>query len=151
MVYFYYFPLGGSGCLDSGFPQHEGFVGGYFLLVSGRYCFNFFLSSWNYLVDELYFSSSTIQKHEPFEWERVEKNLRRHVVVLVEEQPTREDWEMENMDFFVEKIHMVYVNLKYFHHYWGYIQGLGVDPYFIERPDASRVPVGVLPMTEGEQ
>jgi hypothetical protein len=48
-------------------------------------------------------------------------------------------------------IHMVYRKLKYFHYYWGYIWGLGVDPYWIERPDASGVPVGVTPMDEREQ
>jgi hypothetical protein len=73
------------------------------------------------------------------------------VVVLVEEKPAGEDQEMENMDCFVEMIHMAYRKLKYFHYCWGYIWGLGVDPYLIERPDASGVPVGVPPTTEGEQ
>ena len=58
---------------------------------------------------------------------------------------------MENMDCFVETIHMAYRKLKYFHYYWGYIWGLGVDPYLIERSDASRVPVGVPLMAERKQ
>ena len=57
---------------------------------------------------------------------------------------------MENTDGFVEMIHMVYRKLKYFHYYLGYICGLRVCPYFIERQNASRVPVGVLPTAEGE-
>jgi hypothetical protein len=63
-------------------------------------------------------------------------------------------WEgpgMKNMDCFVETIYITYRKLKYFHYYWGYILGLWVDPYLIERPNSSRVPVGVPPMTEGEQ
>jgi hypothetical protein len=74
MVDCYCFPLGGFGCLDSGFPHEDGFVGGYFLLVPGCYCFIFFLSSWNYSVDELDFPYSTVQKHEPVEWERDEQS-----------------------------------------------------------------------------
>jgi hypothetical protein len=45
------------------------------------------------------------------------------VVVLVEEKPAVEDQEMENMDCFVEMIHMVYRKLKYFHYCWGYMWG----------------------------
>jgi hypothetical protein len=70
VVDFYCFPIGGFGCLDSGCPQRDGFVGGYFLLVMGCYYFSFFLSSWHYLTDELDFPYSSIQKHEPVEWER---------------------------------------------------------------------------------
>jgi hypothetical protein len=58
---------------------------------------------------------------------------------------------MENMDCFVETIHMAYRNLKYLHYCWGYIWGFGVDPYLIERLDVSWVPVGVPPTMEGEQ
>jgi hypothetical protein len=58
---------------------------------------------------------------------------------------------MDNMDYFVDMIHMAYRNLKYFHYCWGYIWGLGVDPYLIERPDASGVRVGFPPTTKGEQ
>jgi hypothetical protein len=70
----YCFPLGGFGCLDSGFPQWDGFVGGYFLLVMGCYYFGFFLSSSHYSTDEPDFQYSSIQNHEPVEWERVEQN-----------------------------------------------------------------------------
>jgi hypothetical protein len=49
---------------------------------------------------------------------------------------------MENMDSFMEMIHMEYRKLKYFHYCWGYRWGLGVDPYLIERLGTSRVPVG---------
>jgi hypothetical protein len=73
MVDCYCFPLGGSGCLDSDCPQQGGFVGDYFLLVPGFYCFSFFLYSWHYSVDESYFPYSTIQKHEPVEWEMDEQ------------------------------------------------------------------------------
>jgi hypothetical protein len=58
---------------------------------------------------------------------------------------------MENMEFFLEMIHMLYMKLKYFHYCWGYMWWLGVDPYWIEIPDASRVPVGVPPMAEREK
>jgi hypothetical protein len=57
---------------------------------------------------------------------------------------------MENMGCFVEMIHMVYRKLNYFHYCWGYRRGLGVDMYLVERPDASRVLVGVPPMMEGK-
>jgi hypothetical protein len=73
MVDCYCFPLGGYVCLDYGFPQWDGFVGGYFLLVPGCYCFDFFLYSWNYLADGMDFPYSTIQKHEPVEWEMDEQ------------------------------------------------------------------------------
>jgi hypothetical protein len=62
--------IGGFGFLDSGFPQWDSFVGGYFLLVPGCYCFDFPLSYWNYLSNGMDFPYSTIQKHEPVEWER---------------------------------------------------------------------------------
>jgi hypothetical protein len=70
------------------------------------------------------------------------------VVILVEEKLAGEDQEMENMGCFVEMIHMVYRKLNYFHYFWGYIQGLGVDPDWIERSDASGVSVGVPPTNE---
>jgi hypothetical protein len=68
------FPLGVFGFLDTGFPQPDDLVEGYFLLVPACYCFDFFLSSWHYLVDEPDFPYSTIQKHELIEWERDEQN-----------------------------------------------------------------------------
>jgi hypothetical protein len=71
------------------------------------------------------------------------------VVVLVEEKLAGEDQEMENMDCFVETIHMACRNLKHFHYYWGYMWGFRVNSYLVERPDASWVPVGVHPMVEG--
>jgi hypothetical protein len=74
MVDCYCFPLGGFGFLDFDFPQQDGFVGGYFLLVLGCYCFSFFLSSWNYSADGLDFPYSIVQKYEPVEWERVEQS-----------------------------------------------------------------------------
>jgi hypothetical protein len=55
---------------------------------------------------------------------------------------------MENMNCFVEMIHMEYRKLKYFHHFRSYIQELGVG---IERLDVYGVPVGVPLTTEGEQ
>jgi hypothetical protein len=70
----YCWPLAGFSCLDSDFPQRDNFVGGYFLLVSGCYCFVFFLCSWNYSVDGLDFPYSTVQKYEAVEWERDDKN-----------------------------------------------------------------------------
>jgi hypothetical protein len=57
---------------------------------------------------------------------------------------------MENMDCFVEMIHMVYRKLKYFHHCLGYMWGLRVNSYLVKRPDASWVPVGVPPTDERE-
>jgi hypothetical protein len=57
---------------------------------------------------------------------------------------------MENMDCFVETIHMEYRNLKYFHYYWGYIRVLGVDLYLIERLDVSWGIGGSIPNDEGE-
>jgi hypothetical protein len=74
MFDFYCCPLGGFGCLDFGFPQREGFVGGYFLLVSGCYCFGFSLSSWNYLVDGIDFYYSFVQNFKVVERERVEQS-----------------------------------------------------------------------------
>jgi hypothetical protein len=74
VVYCYCFPLGGFGCHDLGCPQRDNFVGDYFLLVPGCYCFSFFLSSWHYLVDEPYFPYSTVQNFEPVEWERAEQS-----------------------------------------------------------------------------
>jgi hypothetical protein len=71
------------------------------------------------------------------------------VVFLVGEQPDGEDQEMENMGFFVETIHMAYRKLRYFHHYWGEMWGLGVDSYLSERSDVYGVLVGVPPMLEG--
>jgi hypothetical protein len=64
----------GFGCLDFGFPQWDGFVGGYFLLVPGYYCFSFSLSSWHYSADGMDFTHSTVQNPESVEWERVEQN-----------------------------------------------------------------------------
>jgi hypothetical protein len=58
---------------------------------------------------------------------------------------------MENMDCFVETIHMEYRNLKYLHYGHDYIWVFGVDPHLIEGPDVSWVPVGVPPTVEGEQ
>jgi hypothetical protein len=49
---------------------------------------------------------------------------------------------MENMDFFVEMIHMVCRKLKYFYYCWGYMWGLRVNSYLVERLDVSWVPVG---------
>jgi hypothetical protein len=69
-----YCPLGGSGYLDSGCPQQVGFVGGYFHLVPGYYCFSFFLSSWHYSTDGMDFPYSTVQKYEVVEWERDEQS-----------------------------------------------------------------------------
>jgi hypothetical protein len=69
-----YCPLGGSGYPDSGFPQQVGFVGGYFPLVLGYYCFSFFLSFWHYSTDGPDFPYSTVQKYEIVEWERVEQS-----------------------------------------------------------------------------
>jgi len=74
MVDFYFSPLGGFVFLDSGFPQWDDFVGGYFLLVLGCYCFSFFLYSWHYLVVEMDLSYSTFQKNEVIEWERDEQS-----------------------------------------------------------------------------
>jgi hypothetical protein len=59
------------------------------------------------------FPYSTIQNLEVVKWERAEIFLRWHVGVLVEEKPTMEDHENENMDWFGEYIHMAYRNLKY--------------------------------------
>jgi hypothetical protein len=53
------------------------------------------------------------------------------------------------MDFFLEMIHMACRKLKDFHYYWGYMRGLRVNSYLVERPDASWVLVGVHPMVEG--
>jgi hypothetical protein len=58
---------------------------------------------------------------------------------------------MKNMDYYVEMIHMAYRKYKYFHYCWGYIWGLGVDPYLTERPYASGIRVGVPPTMKGEQ
>jgi hypothetical protein len=58
---------------------------------------------------------------------------------------------MENMDCFVEMIHMVCRKLKYFHHYWVYMRGMGVKFYLAEIPHASWVPVGVTPMAKREK
>jgi hypothetical protein len=68
------FPPWGFWFLDSGFPQWDGFVGGYFLLVPSCYCFNFFLFFWHYSTNGLDFPYSTVQKHEPVEWDRDEQN-----------------------------------------------------------------------------
>jgi hypothetical protein len=51
-----------------------GFVGGYFHLILGYYCFSFFLSCWHYSTDEMDFPYSTIQKYEVVEWERAEQS-----------------------------------------------------------------------------
>jgi hypothetical protein len=72
------------------------------------------------------------------------------VVVLVEEKSVVEDQEMENMDCFVETIHMVCRKLKHVHYCWGCMQGWRVNSYFVERSGESWVPMGVHPMVEGE-
>jgi hypothetical protein len=74
MVDCYCFPLGGFHFLDYGFPQQDGFVRGYFLLVLGCYYFIFFLSSWHYSNDGMDFPYLNVQNHEPVEWERVEQS-----------------------------------------------------------------------------
>jgi hypothetical protein len=56
---------------------------------------------------------------------------------------------MENMDCFVDTIHMAYRKMNHFHYYWGYMWGLQVNSYLVERLDASLVLVGVHPMVEG--
>jgi hypothetical protein len=71
---FYYCPLWGSGYPSYGFPQQVGFVGGYFPLVMGYYCFGFFFYFWHYSVDGLDFSCSVVQNFKIVEWERVEKS-----------------------------------------------------------------------------
>jgi hypothetical protein len=74
MVVYCCFPLGGFGFLDSGFPQQDNFVGGYFLLVLGCYYFDFSLSSWNYSTDLMDFMYSIVQKYELVERVRVKQN-----------------------------------------------------------------------------
>jgi hypothetical protein len=70
------------------------------------------------------------------------------VVVLVEEKIVEGDHKIEYMDCFEERIHRVCRKLRYFLHYWGYMKGLMVNLYLVERLDASWVPVGVPPMVE---
>ena len=72
LVICFYFPLGGSGYPGSGSPQQVGFVGGYFPLVLGYYCFSFFPYSWHYSTDGTDFPYS--QNFEIVEWERDEQS-----------------------------------------------------------------------------